>query len=194
MIVKICGITNPEDAALAVDAGATALGFNFYQPSPRYISPETARSIVETVPPGIVKVGIFVNELPATVTATLAASGLDVAQIIGEPVRDIRFWRVYRMDESFSEDALNDPDTEAFLLDAPSGLLFGGTGQTIDWRRARIPGKRIVLAGGLGPDNVAAAISECQPWGVDACSRLESSPGRKDAHKVRAFVLAALNS
>ena len=88
---------------------------------------------------------------------------------------------------------MTDPGAEAFLLDTPSASLYGGTGATFDWRLARIPGKRIVIAGGLGPENVALAVSECRPWGVDACSRLESSPGRKDHEKIDAFVRAALS-
>jgi phosphoribosylanthranilate isomerase len=193
MVVKICGITNCEDAALSVEAGAAALGFNFYRSSPRYVDPSAAKSIIATLPSAILKVGIFVNEQPAAVADTMAAAGIDVAQVIGVPPAGARYWRVHRAGPSFSAADLEDPSAEAFLLDTPSETLHGGTGRTFDWRLADIPGKKIVLAGGLGPDNVAGAICACHPWGVDACSRLESSPGRKDPEKVRAFVAAALS-
>lgn len=193
MIVKICGITNPEDAAAAVLAGATALGFNFYPPSPRYISAETASRIAPAVPAGVLKVGVFVNENPARMAETMREAQLDIAQVIGEPPpAGVPYWRVYKVDDFFLPEGL-DGRAEALLLDTPSGTLHGGTGKTFDWSRARIPGRRVVIAGGLGPDNVAAAVRACGPWGVDACSRLESSPGRKDPGKVRAFVAAALS-
>jgi phosphoribosylanthranilate isomerase len=194
MVVKICGITNCQDAAVCVEAGAAALGFNFYRSSPRYVDPPLAKSIIATLPSAILTVGIFVNEPPTLVTRTMAAAGIEVAQVIGMPPGGARYWRVHRATPSFSPAELEDPDAEAFLLDTPSETLHGGTGRTFDWRLAEIPGRRIVIAGGLGPDNVAGAIRACHPWGVDACSRLESSPGRKDPEKVRAFVAAALSS
>lgn len=193
MIVKVCGITCLEDAEIAVEAGASAMGFNFYPPSPRAITPMAARAIVDRLPAGIIKAGIFVNEPPDAVIRTVEAAGLDVAQVIGDTPPGIRSWKVHRAGPEFTAGDLNDPRAEAFLLDTPSGALHGGTGVTFDWRRARIDGKRIVIAGGLGPDNVADAIRVCRPWGVDACSRLESSPGRKDPRAVRAFIEAALN-
>lgn len=193
MMVKICGITSARDAADAVEAGASALGFNFYPASPRFIEPAAARAIIETLPSEIVKAGIFVHEPAARVASILRETGLDVAQVIGDPPGGIRFWKVHRATPDFSAASLDDREAEAFLLDTPSGSLHGGTGQTFDWTRARIAGKRIIIAGGLGPDNVAGAIRACRPWGVDACSRLESSPGRKDPAKVRAFVAAALD-
>jgi phosphoribosylanthranilate isomerase len=193
MIVKICGITSLEDAAMAVRAGATALGFNFYAPSPRYVSAEAASLITATIPVGVLKVGVFVNEDPSRLAETMREAELDVAQIIGDaPLPGIPYWRVYKVDEHFSTESL-DGGATAHLLDTASQSLHGGTGQTFDWDRARIPGQQIIVAGGLGPDNVAAAIRASAPWGVDACSRLESSPGRKDPDKVRAFVAAALN-
>jgi phosphoribosylanthranilate isomerase len=138
-------------------------------------------------------VGVFVNEDPAVVARTMTEAGLDVAQVIGPAPTGIRTWQVHRVANDFCAEQLADENAEAFLLDTPSASLYGGTGTTFDWRRARIPGKRIVIAGGLGPDNVATAVSECRPWGVDSCSRLESSPGRKDHEKIEAFVRAALS-
>jgi phosphoribosylanthranilate isomerase len=193
MIVKICGITNREDAAVAVEAGASALGFNFYPPSPRAIGIETARELTAALPGRILKVGVFVNESPANIARTMLEAGLDVAQVIGETPKGVRTWKVHRMNPGFSAEELDDAGAEAFLLDTPSASLYGGTGHAFDWSRARIDGKKIVIAGGLGPDNVAAAIRICRPWGVDACSRLESSPGRKDPRKLEAFVAAALS-
>lgn len=193
MIVKICGITTNEDARAAVAAGASALGFNFYLQSPRVVLPSRAREIGRTLPSGILKVGVFVNEDPAVIARAMSEAGLDIAQVIGPTPAGVRTWRVHRVTEDFSSEQLADENAEAFLLDTPSASLYGGTGATFDWSRARIPGKRIVIAGGLGPDNVATAVSECRPWGVDACSRLESSPGRKDHARLEAFVRAALS-
>lgn len=193
MMVKICGITNGDDAAASADAGASALGFNFYPKSPRAVTPAAARAIVENLPPDILKVGVFVNEAPAAIERTMLEAGLDVAQVIGAAPAGCRFWMVHRVTTNFSPAELDDAAAEAFLLDTPSTSVFGGTGQTFEWSRARIAGKRIVIAGGLGPDNVASAIEQSQPWGVDACSRLESAPGRKDHQKVRDFVRAALH-
>jgi phosphoribosylanthranilate isomerase len=193
MIVKICGITNLEDAEMTVRAGATALGFNFYPNSPRYVSPETASRLAAIVPIGVLKVGVFVNEDPDRLTETMREAGLDIAQVIGNaPADGTPYWRAYKVDPRFSAASL-DAAAEAHLLDTPSASLHGGTGQAFDWTRARIPGRRVVIAGGLGPDNVGAAIRASEPWGVDACSRLESSPGRKDPEKVRAFIAAALS-
>jgi phosphoribosylanthranilate isomerase len=194
MIVKVCGITTAEDAQIAVEAGAAALGFNFYPKSPRHITPQAARRIGLEVPATVLKVGIFVNESAAAIAAAVVEAGLDIAQVIGQsPGAAVRYWMVHRVEADFTADQLEDPHAEAFLLDTPSDSLYGGTGQAFDWMRADIPGRRIILAGGLGPDNVRAAIRACRPWGVDACSRLEREPGRKDPEKVKAFVEAALN-
>ena len=193
MIVKVCGITSLADAEVAVEAGASALGFNFYPLSPRAIAPEAARTIIEQLPPEVIKAGIFVNVRSDAVAAIMEAAGLNVAQVIGETPKTGRVWKVHRVTGSFLAGQLDDPRAEAFLLDTPSTDLFGGTGHTFDWSLARVEGKRIVIAGGLDPSNVADAIRACQPWGVDACSRLERTPGRKDPERVRAFVAAALN-
>jgi phosphoribosylanthranilate isomerase len=192
MMVKICGITTREDALAAAEAGASALGFNFYAKSPRYIAPEAAGEIGALLPGNILRVGVFVNESPAFVAAASAAAGLNVVQLHGGAGGGIRVWRACRVDEAFGADSLDDPSAEAFLLDTPSANLHGGTGRTFDWNIARGTGKRIILAGGLDASNVRLAIETAKPWGVDACSRLESSPGRKDARKVREFVKAAL--
>ncbi len=192
MMVKICGITNAQDARAAIDAGASALGFNFYSKSPRAVTPQTVKAI--PVPASVLKVGVFVNEQTATIARTMIEASLDIAQVIGPAPANTRTWIVHRVSESFDLAQLDDPAAEAFLLDTPSDSLYGGTGHTFDWSRARTPSKRIIIAGGLGPENVAEAIRQARPWGVDACSRLETSPGRKDPLKVKAFIAAALSA
>lgn len=188
MIVKVCGITTEEDLRVCVEAGANALGFNFYSKSPRYITGEQADVLTRSVPDGILKVGIFVNESPDQVAALAAQARLDVVQLHGGSTT-LRMWRAVPAGQP-----LEDPGAEAFLIDTPSRTEHGGTGRTFAWSLASgHAGKRIILAGGLDATNVFSAIQAVHPWGVDACSRLESSPGRKDPHKVRDFIQAALN-
>jgi phosphoribosylanthranilate isomerase len=194
MMVKICGITNCEDALAAVEAGASALGFNFYRDSPRYISPTGASMIAAKIPSTVWKVGIFVNETPETIARIALDAGLDVAQLYGtSEARGIRVWRAIRANESLLSH-VNIETAEAVLVDTPSDDLHGGTGATFDWSRAKGLPKHIIIAGGLDASNVRSAIEQAQPWGVDACSRLEKSPGLKDHDKVREFVKAALQS
>jgi phosphoribosylanthranilate isomerase len=197
MLVKICGITNHEDALAAVEAGATALGFNFWRHSPRYISPTGASLITEQLPAGILKVGVFVDERPDVITKVTLDAGVDVAQLCGDAeCAAVRTWRVCPVRDTLPIECLADVDAEAFLLDTSSTELRGGTGQTFRWSLAKnatqMTGKKIVIAGGLDGENVHAAIAEAQPWGVDSCSRLESSPGRKDRLKMQKFIRAAL--
>lgn len=186
MMVKVCGITNLEDALAAAGAGATALGFNFYPPSPRYLAPEQAAPILAALPDGIVKAGIFVNESGEEIASRLR---LDVVQLHGaaRAPAGFRIWRAVP-----AGDLLDDPDAEAFLVDTPSGAQYGGTGHTFDWSILRGTRKRVILAGGLDASNVRRAVETVHPWGVDACSRLESRPGIKDHQKMAAFVQAAL--
>jgi phosphoribosylanthranilate isomerase len=196
MMVKICGITNREDALAATDGGAAALGFNFYPASPRYIPPEEAARISEVVPAGVWKVGVFVNASPDEIARIQKITALDVAQLHGdEPPAalpgGIRVWKAFRVDDSFGPSRMEPYRVEAFLLDAPSEV-YGGTGRTFDWSKARHAGRRIILAGGLDETNVQAAIRLAQPWGVDACSRLEVAPGRKDHRRMARFLAVAL--
>lgn len=189
MMVKVCGITNQADADAA--AGAGALGFNFYRPSPRYVDPESAAAIV--TPAGVLRVGVFVNEPRAVEIARQAR--LDVIQLHGdEQAAPAGFpvWKAFRVTSDFSMDRLTFP-AEAFVLDAP-GELYGGSGHTFDWSRAKGAERKILLAGGLGPDNVQQAIATARPWGVDACSRLELRPGIKDHAKVARFIELALTA
>ena len=196
MMVKICGITNREDAQAAADAGATAIGFNFYNRSPRYIQPEQAAEIAASV--SLVKVGVFVNEAPAEIERIAQAVGLDVVQLHGDETSTVanqlpgRVWKAFRVTESWKPESLDAYTAEAFLLDAPSNGGYGGSGRAFDWNRARGIQRNIILAGGLDATNVGAAIQAVMPWGVDSCSRLELSPGRKDHDKMRRFIEAAL--
>ena len=180
-LVKICGITSLADARQAIDAGADALGFNFFPGSPRYLTDAAAAAIIEHLPATVLKVGVYVDEFhPA---------GMDVAQIHGgvEP-EGTRFWRALSATTMGLRERIETSRAEAFLIDTPAGEQRGGTGKTFDWSlAAALPG-RIVLAGGLGPDNVAEAIRTVRPWGVDACSRLEREPGKKDYAKVEEFI------
>lgn len=192
MMVKICGITNREDALAAVDAGASAIGFNFYRESPRYISHTGAAMIGEKLPANVWKVGVFVNEPPETIARIMIAAGLDVAQLHGSAeARGIRIWQA--LSAAFHDPDLLDPAAEAVLIDSTDGAS-GGSGITWDWSKAPHLEKKIIVAGGLDADNVGAAVAQVHPWGVDACSRIEKSPGLKDHDKMRRFIAAALNS
>ncbi len=193
MIVKVCGVTSDADARAAIEAGANALGFNFWPRSPRYLSPEQAAAFVPALS-GILKVGVFVDSPPEDVARVVRLAGLDVAQLHGSAAAPagVTFWRAAAVQEPFDPTALADEGAQAYLLDAPAGSLHGGTGKTFDWSLIRAASRNIVVAGGLDASNVAHAISTARPWGVDACSKLESSPGAKDRAKVAAFVAAAL--
>ena len=191
MMVKICGITNREDAIAAVEAGASAIGFNFYRDSPRYISPTGAAMIAEKIPDTVWKVGIFVDETPEAIAKIALDADLNVAQLHGiAEARGIRVWRACRASESLAEHISD--DVEAILIDTPSEELLGGTGKSWDWARAKDLPKKFIISGGLDAENVGRAIEEAHPWGVDACSRIERSPGLKDHDKMRRFIKAAL--
>jgi len=191
-MVKICGITNDADAIHAVEHGAGALGFNFWPHSPRFVDTLTAARIAAGLP--VLKVGVFVNESAGRIAAVMREAALDVAQLHGDCglPEGIRLWRAVSVKPGFDPASLDDPAFEAFLLDAPVGDLYGGGGVPFDWSLARGVRRRILVAGGLDAANVRRAIEAIRPWGVDACSRLESSPGRKDHSKVAAFLAAAL--
>jgi phosphoribosylanthranilate isomerase len=193
MMVKICGITKLEDAVAAIEGGASALGFNFYPKSPRYIAPDCAAGMIAKLPANVWKVGVFVNESPERITELAGHVGLDVVQLVGQAIRlsGLRVWQTAYVDENFRLADIESDPAEAILLDAPAGQSYGGTGRTFDWSRAAGSTRRIILAGGLDAGNVRQAIAAAQPWGVDICSRIESSPGRKDHVKMAQFLREA---
>jgi len=194
MILKICGITSQEDADAAITAGANAIGFNFYPRSPRYIAPERAAAIATA--PGIRRVGVFVNEPRQRVEEIGRVVALDVAQLHGEespadfPER-LAVWKAARVEPGFDLRRFDDSPAEALVLDGPAGEVYGGAGKAFDWKLVGVSAWRIVLAGGLDASNVAEAIALVRPWGVDACSRIESAPGKKDHKKMNEFLQAA---
>jgi phosphoribosylanthranilate isomerase len=200
VLVKICGITRLEDALLAVAGGADALGFNFWRPGKRYVSPERAAEIAAALPDGIRRVGVFVDESAASVLSIASQVALDTLQFHGaetpeylQGIQGYAKWKAFRMTPSWDPDVLERyAGVEAFLLDA-AGSTPGGTGQTFDWSMAVAAKTRgqIVLAGGLTPGNVAAAIHAVQPWGVDVASGVEDSPGVKNHALIREFIRAA---
>jgi len=194
--VKICGITDWSDAKLAIDAGADALGFNFYPRSPRYIAPAQARRIVNRLPKHVEAVGVVVNESVAAAEAIARAARTGLIQLHGdespEEVAELaRFRRVlkaFRVRPGFRVSALARYGRAAgFLLDGFRSGVRGGTGRRFDWRvaqRAKRYG-RIFLAGGLTPANVAEAILAVQPFAIDVCSGVEAEPGKKDPARLR---------
>jgi phosphoribosylanthranilate isomerase len=199
--IKICGITNLKDALACADAGADLLGFNFYPGSSRYIEPAAAREIIRQLPAVILSVGIFVNAgKPDNVDRLAHIAGVAAVQLHGAEspsyCRQLsgRFViKALRANQKFKPESAENYPVDAVLLDSFDAHLAGGTGKVFDWSLARRTGKlvpKLFLAGGLGPENVAEAVASVQPYGVDACSRLESSPGRKDIARVRAFINA----
>ena len=212
-LVKICGITNLHDARAAIAAGADLLGFNFYRPSPRFVEPAHVRKIIdllalETLDRSIETIGVFVNEeSPAAVLRIVAESGISGVQLHGDEsiefCRDLKLLlkdrfliKVLRVGDTFTPRDVQCYHADAIMLDAFHGELRGGTGKIIDWdigRSANALVPRLFLAGGLSPENVSEAIAQVNPYAVDACSSLESSPGQKVAERMNAFVQAVRN-
>lgn len=201
--IKICGITNQEDAALAVAAGADAVGFVFYRRSPRAAEPAVVRAIVAGLPPFVLPVGVFVNEDASVVRNVMDDCGLALAQLhgdetavycqaLGRPVL-----KALRLKDRGSFLALAEfqgrANVRGFLIDAHSEQAYGGTGMTADWTLAAEAARStpIVLAGGLTPANVAQAIQAVRPYGIDVSSGVEAGPGKKDPVKLKAFIEAA---
>ena len=209
--VKICGITNVEDALAAAEAGADFLGFIFYPPSPRYVTPEQAGEIIaalrrlegETGRQHPTRaVGVFVDEELDRVRETIRECDLDYAQLHGEEPPEVvaalgqRVIKALRVRSAADVERLGAYRAAAYLLDAYHPTMQGGTGQAWDWELATAAKQYgpVILAGGLNPDNVAGAVRRVRPYGVDVSSGVESSPGRKDIAKVRRFVAAAKDS
>jgi phosphoribosylanthranilate isomerase len=197
--VKICGITNAADALAAIDAGANLIGFNFYAKSPRHISEAEAAKIRPQLPKRVKAVGIFVNALPAEVITLRKSLKLDAVQLHGdespetaaEIARSLPVIKAFRVEPDFPLATLDEyPDAFAYLFDAAHTGQYGGTGRTTDWdvaRRAAVD-RRIILAGGLKVENVAAAVRIVRPYGIDVASGVESKPGKKDHGRLREFI------
>jgi phosphoribosylanthranilate isomerase len=200
--IKICGITNPDDAMAAVDAGADALGFVFHKASPRCVQPDVVRRIVASLPPFVLPVGVFVNEDLKVVRDVIDSCGLAVAQLHGEETAAYceqvgrPVWKAFRLKNVGSFLALAEykgrAGVRALLIDAYSESAYGGTGQRADWTLAAEAARTapVMLGGGLTPDNVGDAIRMVKPYGVDVSSGVEALPGKKDHHKVTAFIQA----
>ncbi len=199
--VKICGITRLEDAELAVELGTSALGFNFYPRSPRYIVPADAFGIIRRLPPFVVAVGVFADETdPSQIAEVAGEAGVNLVQLhnpglqgpVGATLAGYPVICTVAVANGFRPAVLKGLRATAFLLDASHPTLRGGTGKTFDWNLAREAKKygRIILAGGLTPQNVREAIRTVRPYAVDVASGVESSPSKKDPAKLRAFFAA----
>ena len=206
LFVKVCGITRLQDADLAAELGASAIGFIFWPGSPRYIAPERAREIVRRKSPGVKAVGVFVDEPVEDVRRIAEVAGLDVVQLHGresaEYCREVSAFRwtaangeVARVIKSVTlrdgspVDLGEFDDAVVMLLDAHDPERHGGTGRTIDWGVARgvAASRRTILSGGLNPGNIGGAIAAVHPYGVDVSSGVESAPGTKDAILLKSF-------
>ncbi|MBI5451698.1 MAG: phosphoribosylanthranilate isomerase [Gammaproteobacteria bacterium] len=195
--IKICGITRVEDALLAASLGADALGLVFFARSPRHVTISQAAEIVHALPPFVTTTGLFVNAAEAEIRAVLAALPLDLLQFHGDEREGdcVKYGRPYlkaiRMQDGTDLQSVqyDYPAARALLLDAYRPGVAGGTGDTFDWAQVPSGLKRpIILAGGLGPDNVAAAIHTVRPYAVDVSSGVEAAPGIKDPQRLRAFI------
>lgn len=201
--VKVCGLTNLEDALVAVTAGADALGFNFWPGSSRYIEPQRAAEIIAHLPPFVTPVGVFVNEAPPGVERRARRGGVGAVQLHGDETPDavaalaaagFTVLKAVRVGRGFQPRLLREyAGAHVFLLDASVKGRRGGTGQSFDWRVAQRAGcyARILLAGGLTSENVVEAIRQGRPYGVDVCTGVEEKPGLKNHDRLRAFIRRA---
>jgi phosphoribosylanthranilate isomerase len=202
-LVKICGITNLEDALLSVELGADMLGFNFYEKSPRYIAPRSARNIIDKIGTRARSVGVFVNEENERLLRITVDSYIDLVQFHGNEAQyaldlirnnlGLEVIKALRIHDGLSQDP-GDFGEASFLVDGYAPGRYGGTGTVADWESARLivtKGYRVYLAGGLTGENVTDAIKHVRPYAVDVASGVESSPGKKDPSKVAAFIKAA---
>ena len=202
--VKICGITNLEDALVSAKFGADALGFNFYAKSPRYISPEKAREIIEQLPANILKVGVFVNETLEKITEIAETARLDALQLHGEETPEfarelkaktgLEIIKAFRVSPEFRHEDVLLYDTDAILLDAYNPKEHGGTGETFDWQIAKQVQEifpKMYLAGGLNIKNVSWAVNRLSPYYIDVCSGIEAEKGRKNRTHLINFLKVA---
>ena len=194
--VKICGITTINDAMTAAEAGAEALGFVFYEASPRNVSPEQAKEIIRQLPPFVQTVGLFVNESLSRVNSLADTCGLDIVQLHGDEQPDFcngvtrRVIKALRIKDISDLKSIASYQVSTFLLDAWSSSAPGGTGERFNWDIAAEASKnhKIILAGGLTPDNIIEAVKQTRPYAVDVSSGVESAPGKKDPDKVLSFI------
>jgi phosphoribosylanthranilate isomerase len=200
--IKICGITSAEDARVAADLGADAIGLVFYAPSPRGLSLDSARAIIAATPPFVTVVGLFVDPAQDYVEAVLQRCALGLLQFHGDEAPEFcrRFGLPYvkaarvRADADLVQYLARYHDAQGWLLDAYHDRLYGGTGETFDWKLIpRDLAKPIILSGGLTPDNVGAAVRQVRPWAVDVSSGVEAAKGIKDAAKIAAFIAGVRN-
>jgi phosphoribosylanthranilate isomerase len=197
--VKICGVRTLAEAQAAVEYGADALGFNFWMKSPRYISPESAAEIIQSLPPFITCVGVFVNETADRIKQIVELTRIQVVQLHGDEEPGIiarlnlpTIIKAFRVGENFDLNVMNQFRVSAFLLDTKVKGEYGGTGERFDWRIA-VEAKKlapIILAGGLNASNVGEAIEVVRPFAIDVCSGVESEPGHKDIDKLKDFMIA----
>ncbi len=199
--IKICGVTNVKDAGACAEMGANMIGFNFYSQSPRYIEPKLARRIVETMPPGVCAVGVFVDASAEGIRNTADATGVRCVQLHGrtspdtcsELAREFRVIRAFSTDSQFRPEEVSLFGDYDVLIDAHHPTLRGGTGLTCDWpaaRTARSFARFLILSGGLTEQNVGQAIATVAPHAVDVCSGVESAPGAKNHRAIENFVTA----
>jgi|SRR6266567_1198405 len=201
--VKICGVRTLEEAQAAVDAGADALGFNFWSPSARYIEPHAAREVITSVTPTVCTVGVFVNEEGSRIVDIASELGLNAVQLHGDEspefceglasIKTFKTIKAIRVGQDFDLGVIESYRVNMILLDSSSEGSYGGTGRRFDWRIA-IEAKHlvpIILAGGLTTENVWDAITQVRPAAIDVCSGVEAEPGRKDMDKMRSFMAEA---
>ena len=198
--VKICGITSVEDAQAVEQAGADAVGLMFYEGSPRHITLEQAKAIVDSLSNSIARVGVFVNSDESFVRQAMEICTLNMLQFHGNEIPEyckrfeVMTLKAIRVSGESSLEVMERYSTDGFLLDTFTDKALGGTGETFNWELAKKATEKerpIFLAGGLTPENVAEAVKAVRPFAVDVSSGVESEPGKKDAAKVRAFVAAA---
>ena len=200
--IKICGVTRADDARAAVELGADAIGLVFYAPSPRNVDRDEARAIIATIPPFVTAVGLFVDPVAEQVESVLRHCALGALQFHGNEAPEFcrRFRLPYlkavrvRADADLVQYLANYYDAQGWLLDAYHDRLYGGTGETFDWKL--IPNdlaRPMILSGGLTPDNVGAAVRLVRPWAVDVSSGVEAAKGIKDAAKIKAFIAGVKN-
>ena len=196
--IKICGITEERDAIEAVHLGVDAIGFVFWKGSPRYIAPREAGRIISKLPPFLTKVGVFVDEAANVVMDAVYASGITALQFHGREAPDycrqfqVSWFKAFRLEPGFDPIRLSDYSCTTYLLDGPAGDARGGAGQVGDWRVATAAQRfgRIILAGGLTPENVASAIRVARPYAIDASSGVEVVPGKKNIDRIEQLVTA----